>query len=228
LGGTPGTPAPVRTRPAQPAVRRPRPAPTGPAQILAIGCSTGGPEALTRVLTALPVDLPVPVVVVQHMPPLFTKLFADRLDRSIAVHVVEAADGEELRPGTVYIAPGDYHLEIVRDGDKGRTRLQQGPPENFCRPAVDVLFRSVASAYGAHVAAAVLTGMGTDGRRGCESLLEAGAGIIAQDEATSVVWGMPGAVAQAGLADAVLPIDDIADALLAHIARRPALATRRA
>jgi two-component system chemotaxis response regulator CheB len=226
--GTPGTPAPVRPRSAQPAVRRPRPAPTGPAQIRAIGCSTGGPEALSRVLTALPADLPVPVVVVQHMPPLFTKLFADRLDRSIAVHVVEAADGEELRPGTVYIAPGDYHLEIVRDGDKGRTRLQQGPPENFCRPAVDVLFRSVASAYGAHVAAAVLTGMGTDGRRGCESLLEAGAGIIAQDEATSVVWGMPGAVAQAGLADAVLPIDDIADALLAQVARRPALATRRA
>jgi two-component system chemotaxis response regulator CheB len=214
-----------------PAVRAPsRPivaaAPSGPPQridILAVGCSTGGPEALTTVMTRMPADLPVPVVVVQHMPPVFTRLFAERLDRAGKLRVVEATDGLTLVPGTVYVAPGDRHLEVVRTGTVTRTRLHDGPPECFCRPAVDVLFRSVASAYRGSALGLVLTGMGQDGKRGSEMLREAGSRVIVQDEATSVVWGMPGAVAGAGLAEAVLPLDQIGSAVLERITamRRP-------
>jgi two-component system chemotaxis response regulator CheB len=216
---------------AAPALRRslPRPVlatPQGPPKrvdLLAIGCSTGGPEALTSVLRALPADLGVPVVVVQHMPPVFTRLFAERLDRACALSVVEATSNMPLRPGTVYLAPGDHHLEVARTGASFHTKLHDGPPECFCRPAVDVLFRSVAASHGGSVLAVVLTGMGQDGKRGSEHLRAAGARILAQDEATSVVWGMPGAVAQAGLADAVLPLDAIAPAITERIAaqRRP-------
>jgi two-component system chemotaxis response regulator CheB len=199
---------------------------TGQPDVVAIGCSTGGPEALSAVLTALPAQLPVPVVVVQHMPPLFTRLFAERLNRSCGLSVSEAVDGVELQNGHVYIAPGDFHLEVVNDGRAVRTRLQQGPPENFCRPAVDVLFRSVAKAYGGNTLAVVLTGMGSDGRRGCELLKDAGAAVLVQDEATSVVWGMPGAVASAGLADEMLPISQIAPAVISRLARRGEKAAR--
>jgi two-component system chemotaxis response regulator CheB len=150
------------------------------------------------------------------MPPVFTKMFAERLDRSCALRVVEAAGDEPVRPGTVYIAPGDFHLEVVRSGTSVVTRLTTAPPENFCRPAVDVLFRSVAQVYGGNVLATVLTGMGQDGRRGAEVLRTAGAEVVAQDEETSVVWGMPGAVTQAGLADAVLPLPQIAGHLIAR------------
>jgi two-component system chemotaxis response regulator CheB len=197
----------------------PRAAPaTGPVEVLAIGCSTGGPAALTKVLTGLPAALPVPVVVVQHMPPVFTKMFAERLDRLGELHVVEAADRMPLTAGTVYIAPGDHHLEVVRSGTATVTKLHDGPQENFCRPAVDVLFRSVAARYGRSVLAVVLTGMGSDGRRGSAALRAAGASVFAQDQATSVVWGMPGAVAEAGLAEAVLPLDGIAPAVLKRLA----------
>jgi two-component system chemotaxis response regulator CheB len=192
------------------AVRRP--------EILAIGASTGGPEALTRVLAALPETLPVPVVVVQHMPAVFTRLFAGRLDRACAVQVVEATDGDLLRPGVVYIAPGDRHLEIAGRPGERRTRLSDGPPENFCRPAVDVLFRSVAATFGAGALALVLTGMGSDGNRGAEALHEAGATIVVQDRVSAVVWGMPGSIVAAGLADAVLPLDEIAAAVAARVA----------
>jgi two-component system chemotaxis response regulator CheB len=207
-------------------------APAGPPKqidLLAVGCSTGGPEALTNVLTRMPADLPVPVVVVQHMPPVFTRLFAERLDRASKLHVTEAVDGVTLQPGHVYIAPGDRHLEVVRHGTLARTRLHDGPPECFCRPAVDVLFRSVAAAYKGSALGLVLTGMGQDGKRGSESLREAGSRVVVQDEATSVVWGMPGAVAGAGLAEAVLPLDQIGSAVLERIIamRRPQAAGAR-
>ncbi|GGJ82189.1 hypothetical protein GCM10010123_09890 [Pilimelia anulata] len=179
---------------------------TGRVDVLAIGSSTGGPDALARVLAALPAGLPVPVVVVQHMPPVFTTMFADRLDRTVALAVREAAADTPLRPGHVYIAPGDRHLEVVRRGTEVVTRLTEAPPENSCRPAVDVLFRSVAATYGRGTLATVLTGMGHDGRAGADVLHRAGAEIVVQDEQSSVVWGMPGAVAEAGLADSIKPL----------------------
>ena len=186
-------------------------------EVVAIGCSTGGPDALSKVLRALPANLPVPVVVVQHMPPVFTKMFAERLDRTCGLTVVEAADGMTVVPGSVYIAPGDLHMEVVRRGQEVTIRVKHGPPENFCRPAVDVLFRSVNSVYGKATLAVILTGMGQDGRRGCEALSAAGAEILAQDEATSVVWGMPGSVTNAGLADAVLPLNGVASHLISRV-----------
>ncbi len=193
-------------------------APTGSRfDILAIGCSTGGPEALTTVLKGFPRDLPVPVVVVQHMPPVFTKLFADRLESGTALTVHEATDGMTLAPGHVYIAPGDHHLVVKANGAGVSTSLNQGPPENFCRPAVDPMFRSVATTYGSKTLACVLTGMGSDGKLGAGILKSGGAHVVAQDEATSVVWGMPGAVTTAGHADAVLPLLDIAPYLLAAL-----------
>jgi two-component system chemotaxis response regulator CheB len=188
-------------------------APAARVEVVAVGCSTGGPEALAKVVAGLPRSLPVPVVVVQHMPPLFTRLFAERLHRLGTLQVQEATDGVPLQPGHVYVAPGDRHLEVVRSGGTVLTRLQDGPPENFCRPAVDVLFRSVAQVYGGAALGVVLTGMGSDGRRGCEPLRAAGCRVIVQDAATSVVWGMPGAVAGAGLATAELPLTQIAGAV---------------
>jgi two-component system chemotaxis response regulator CheB len=218
LPGLTGLPRPA-TKPAAgapaPATTRPR---TDRVEILAVGCSTGGPDALAKVLQALPASLPVPIVVVQHMPPVFTKMFAERLNRTCALDVIEAAGEEQVVPGKVYIAPGDFHLEVVRSGTSVLTKLTSAQPENFCRPAVDVLFRSVAKAYGGKVLATVLTGMGQDGRRGAEVLRAEGAEIVAQDEETSVVWGMPGAVTHAGLADAVLPLPEIANYLISRTA----------
>ncbi|HEV7962140.1 MAG TPA: chemotaxis response regulator protein-glutamate methylesterase [Actinoplanes sp.] len=212
----PGSPRLGASAPAAPA----RPARRGPqsrVDILAIGSSTGGPDALTKVLTAMPGDLPVPVVVTQHMPPVFTRMFAERLDRSVSLTVVEAAEGMELAAGTVYIAPGDKHLLLRRRGAGTVTQLSSAPPENSCRPAVDVMFRSVAALYGPATYAAVLTGMGHDGRGGAKVLRDAGAEVLAQDEASSVVWGMPGAVVGAGLADEVLPLDKIAGYLVTRV-----------
>jgi two-component system chemotaxis response regulator CheB len=186
--------------------------------VIAVGCSTGGPDALSRVVRALPATLAVPVVVVQHMPPVFTKMFADRLDRTTNLTVVEAVSDMPVKAGTVYIAPGDHHMEVTRRGTDVFTKLHSGPPENFCRPAVDVLFRSVARVYGAATLAVILTGMGQDGKKGAEALRTSGAEIVAQDEASSVVWGMPGAVASAGLANAVLGLDDIARHLITRTA----------
>jgi two-component system chemotaxis response regulator CheB len=214
-------PAPVRTgeprTPAAPA-RPLRSGPQGRVDLIALGSSTGGPDALTKVLMGLPADLPVPIVVTQHMPPVFTRMFAERLDRSTPLKVVEAADGMELTPGTVYVAPGEKHLVLHRRGTAVLIQLSGAPPENSCRPAVDVMFRSVAQLYGASAYAVVLTGMGHDGRAGAKLLREAGAEVLAQDEATSVVWGMPGAVVGAGLADAVLPLDRIASCLTTRLA----------
>jgi len=159
----------------------------------------------------------VPIVVTQHMPPVFTRMFAERLNRSTPLHVVEAAAGMELTPGTVYIAPGDRHLLLHRRGTATVTQLSNAPPENSCRPAVDAMFRSVAAVFGPAACAAVLTGMGQDGRIGAKALRDAGAEVLAQDEATSVVWGMPGAVVTAGLVGEILPLDKIAPALLSRV-----------
>jgi two-component system chemotaxis response regulator CheB len=151
------------------------------------------------------------------MPPVFTKMFAERLDRSTPLRVFEAGDGMELAAGTVYIAPGDFHLLLNRRGTATLTQLSGAPQENSCRPAVDVMFRSVAALYGASAYATVLTGMGHDGRGGAKVLRDAGAEVLAQDEATSVVWGMPGAVVGAGLADEVLPLERIAAFLVNRV-----------
>lgn len=213
----PGTmPPSVRLplRPSGPVVQ-----PTGRVDLLAIGSSTGGPDALSALLPNLPGTLAVPVVIVQHMPPVFTKMFAQRLDSKCALTVKEAEDGDLLLPGRVLIAPGDHHMELRSVGTGTVVRLTQGPPENFCRPAVDVLFRSAAQAYGDRVLAVVLTGMGSDGARGAEVLRAAGGEVVAQDEKTSVVWGMPGAVVGAGLAHRVLPLELIGRDVLEVLAR---------
>jgi two-component system chemotaxis response regulator CheB len=177
--------------------------------VVAIGVSTGGPNALQSLLPTLGLDLPVPVLVVQHMPATFTRLLADRLSHVRGGHVEEAAAGTVAQPGTIYIAPGDFHMTIERRDGKAVLNLSKEPPENSCRPAVDPLFRSVAAMYGNKAVAVVLTGMGRDGSAGCEHLRESGAQILVQDEATSVVWGMPGLVARKGLADEVLPLDQL-------------------
>ena len=220
LTGRPVTPAGHRAPP--PAALPPRPAaprtaPSRKPAVLVIGSSTGGPEALARVLPALPASLPVPVLLVQHMPPVFTRQFAQRLDRLCSLRVVEAVDGTLLQPGTVHLAPGDRHL-VVRPTARGlQTALTQDPPENFCRPAVDPLFRSAVAAYDGAVLGVVLTGMGSDGRNGAGVIRQAGGTVLAQDQATSVVWGMPGAVTQAGYADEVLPLDRVAEAIHRHL-----------
>lgn len=209
--------------PAQP-VTRPALArgPLHPVEILAIGVSTGGPNALAELLPALPADFPVPVVIVQHMPALFTKLLAERLHAKSALNIRECIAGEVLRPGHVWIAPGGQHMVVERGNGQVRLGTQQEAPENSCRPAVDVLFRSVVKAYGAGTLALVLTGMGRDGLRGCELIHRANGQILTQDEASSVVWGMPGAVAQAGLADKVLPLNQLAPEIMRRVHREAA------
>jgi two-component system chemotaxis response regulator CheB len=176
--------------------------------------STGGPNALAEILSALPIDFPAPIMLVQHMPNMFTRLLAERLNGQTALAVVEAAQGQVVARGTVYVAPGDSHLSLQRRGGSIVTALSQEPPEHSHRPAADVLFRSVAEAYGAHALALVLTGMGEDGLRGSEDIHRAGGRVLVQDEATSLVWEMPGRVARAGLADAVLPLAAIAGELV--------------
>ena len=178
-------------------------------RVLGIGVSTGGPQALSQLIPQLPAGLRVPVLLVQHMPPMFTRLLAERLDSLSALSAVEAVDGMELRAGTVYVAPGDYHLRVRRSGTGLFAALDQGPPENSCRPAVDVLFRSLAETFGKDVLSVVLTGMGFDGLRGTRALKAAGGCSLVQDQASSTVWGMPGAVAEAGLADGVLPLSEL-------------------
>ena len=199
-----------RTPQPTPAALADRPARTGPHELLVIGASIGGPDAVAAVVCALPGNLPVPVLIVQHMPPIFTRLFAQRLDRTSQLAVVEGQPGMGLTPGLVVVAPGDSHL-LVADGRRGPVAAtNQAPRQNGCRPAVDVLFSSAAARFGDRVLACVLTGMGQDGLQGSRRLHAAGSEIVVQDEATSVVWGMPGAVAAAGLADRVLPLPRIA------------------
>ena len=208
-------------RPPTPRGRAPSRAPVG---VLAVGSSTGGPDALATVLAALPANLSVPVVVVQHMPPVFTRLLAERLDAGCPLTVREAEAGDVLVPGQVLLARGGAHLELIRKGTGVTARLSDAPPVNFCRPSVDVLFRSVAEVYGGAALGLVLTGMGRDGEQGAGAIRRAGGEIVVQDEATSVVWGMPGAVASAGQADRVLPLQRIGPELLTLVGRRVAAA----
>lgn len=213
----------LRSTTVRPAARFPR-----RCDAVVIGSSTGGPQALTNVLTKLPANFPAPIVIVQHMPPMFTHHLAVRLDQMCQLKVREAAADETLRPGEVLIAPGDFHLELRRRGSEIKTVLHQGPPENSCRPAVDALFRSAAQAFGPNCLSVVLTGMGHDGLRGAERIVQAGGSVVAQDEATSVVWGMPRAVTEAGLADQVLPLNAISQELLRRAtAVRPTVAACR-
>ncbi len=195
-------------------ISRPRPGVMFPrVDVIAIGSSTGGPNALAEVLPLLPAHFPVPVLITQHMPPIFTKHLADRLAMKRNGPVTEAQSGDRLEPGKAYIAPGDYHLGLERRKDGVYVKLNRQPPENSCRPAVDVMLRSVAEVYGARSLTVILTGMGSDGLVGCTPLHKAGARVIVQDEQSSIVWGMPGSVARAGLAHQVLPLNQIAQAI---------------
>ncbi|MEE9319334.1 MAG: chemotaxis-specific protein-glutamate methyltransferase CheB [Granulosicoccus sp.] len=185
--------------------------------ILAIGVSTGGPEALARVLPQLPGDLRVPVVIVQHMPAEFTNKLAQRLDGGTTLKVKEGQSGDKLRGGTIYIAPGDFHMVLERIGDDVVITLNKTPPENSCRPAVDVLFRSVAEIYGAQSLAVIMTGMGSDGVKGAEILAKVGSKILVQDQESSVVWGMPRLVVEAGFASEIVPLDKFADTIMRYL-----------
>ena len=178
-------------------------------KVFAIGCSTGGPNALAALFGDITARLPVPGVIVQHMPPLFTKMLAERLGKNSPNQFFEGEDGQKVDNGCIYIAPGGRHMELRREGANVVLRLHDEPPENSCRPAVDVLFRSVASIYGGSTLALIMTGMGQDGLRGCQHIRERGGRVIVQDEASSVVWGMPGYVAQAGLAEKILPLPQL-------------------
>lgn len=203
-------PAPVARALPKPASARP--------QCLLIGASTGGPRAVERVLLDLKPVLPrIPVLIVQHMPPMFTAVFAEHLRSLLSIPTREAKDGEDIMPGNILIAPGGRHMGVASTGRKAIIRLNDDPPESFCRPAVDVLFREAAAVYGSSAIAAVLTGMGSDGTQGARHLTNAGCMVIAQDEATSIVWGMPGSIAKAGLAHEVLPLEAIGRALKNHI-----------
>ncbi|MEW6368102.1 MAG: chemotaxis-specific protein-glutamate methyltransferase CheB [Acidobacteriota bacterium] len=181
----------------------------GGRDVIAIGVSTGGPVALRALLQEVPADIAATILIVQHMPPVFTKRLADQLNTVSRVRVKEAEDGEEALYGTAYIAPGDYHMEVRRRGSAPAIVLTRGAPENSVRPAVDVLFRSVASTFGNRALGVVLTGMGSDGYAGSQALKARGAIVIAQDEASSVIWGMPRFVAEAGLADRVCALADM-------------------
>ena len=207
------------------AAARPEPArvPAAPAawqstrvrpKVVVIGVSTGGPTALGAILPELPAEFPLPVLVVQHMPPLFTRLLAERLHSACRLPVEEAGNGDPVEAGKILIAPGDFHLKVASNGGGVRVFLDQSPPQNSCRPAVDALFASIGEVYGGAVIAAILTGMGQDGLHGAEILKAQGASVLAQDEASSVVWGMPGAVVNAGLADRVLPLDQVVPEIL--------------
>jgi two-component system, chemotaxis family, protein-glutamate methylesterase/glutaminase len=183
-------------------------------RIIAIGASTGGTEAIREVLEEMPPDAPA-IVISQHIPAAFSKPFADRMNRSSPMAVCEAQDGQQILPGHVYIAPGDRHLLVERDGARYLCRLSSGPHVNRHRPSVDVMFRSVAQNVGPNAVGVLLTGMGDDGARGLREMLEAGAATIAQDEASSVVWGMPGSAVKIGAAAHVLPLHQIAAQVLA-------------
>ena len=186
-------------------------------QAVVVGSSTGGPVALTTFIEMLPPDFPLPIAIVQHMPAMFTSLLAERLNSISPLEIREGTHDMEFASGRVIIGPGGLHMRLERDATACRVRLDSGPPENSCRPAVDVLFRSAAGVFGGAVLTVVLTGMGKDGLLGSEHLRRLGSPVIVQDAATSTVWGMPGAIAQAGLADAVLPLPQIVPELMRYL-----------
>lgn len=194
--------------------RRPLVARTTPAEVIAIGCSTGGPNALSTIFARWPTRLSVPIVIVQHMPPLFTRMLAERLTTMGTIPVSEARAGDLIRPGHAYIAPGGFHLGFVRDGDGVRAVITDGPPENSCRPAIDVMFRSAAQIWGRGVVGAVLTGMGYDGTRGAEAIVDAGGEMLVQEPSSCVVATMPNSVSAAGLARESLPLEGLVAGLV--------------
>ncbi len=204
-GSRPTGPAPIVLRP---------PSNMAPA-VIAIGSSTGGPQALFTVLGGLPANLTLPILITQHMPPTFTTILAQHIARTTNRPAAEAVDGEPVRPGRIYLAPGDFHMRVEASGTDRVLRLSKDAPENFCRPAVDPMLRSLATVYGPSVLSVILTGMGSDGAKGGAAIVAAGGTVVAQDESTSVVWGMPGAAATAGICSAILSLSDIAP----HIAR---------
>ena len=211
-----GAPRAVRPAPAMPAVSVPAPVVTAPRTgpklaptVLAIGASTGGPPALLKVFTALKGAVTQPIFLTQHMPATFTALLAEQLSRAGDRPCREGVEGELVEAGRCYIAPGGWHMTVVRERAGPTIRLNQDAPESFCRPAVDPMFRSLAKVYGPGVLAVILTGMGGDGAKGCVALADAGGRFVVQDEATSVVWGMPGAAAETGRAEKVLPLDEV-------------------
>jgi two-component system chemotaxis response regulator CheB len=191
-----------------------------PVDVLAIGASTGGPNALAELMPAIPEDFPVPIVIVQHMPPVFTRLLAARLNERSPLTIQEGKAGQVLNRGEAWIAAGDYHMTVERHGTSVRLATNQDPQENSCRPAVDPLFRSVAKVFGANVLAVVLTGMGYDGVQGARHIRERGGQVFVQDEASSVVWGMPGQVAAAGFADAIYPLNSMAKEIIRRVAMK--------
>lgn len=200
-------PTPVRPKPEPAPITLRTPADFRP-DVLAIGSSTGGPQALFEVLSHLK-DLKQPILITQHMPATFTTILAEHITRQCGIACTEAKDGEPIVGGHAYVAPGDFHMLVVQKNGVNCLALTKDPPENFCRPAVDPMLRSIVKAYGRRVLVTILTGMGHDGQRGSENVVQAGGSIIGQDEASSVVWGMPGAVATAGLCSAVLPLKEI-------------------
>jgi two-component system, chemotaxis family, protein-glutamate methylesterase/glutaminase len=202
------------TRPFIPA--RPR---SKPFRVLAIGVSTGGPTALGEVLPEIPADFPLPIIIVQHMPPLFTQFLADRLNSRSKIRVVEACQQMIVEAGTAYIAPGDYHMRFEQRQGQIRIVLDQGPSENSCRPAVDVMLRSAAEVFQGDILVTILTGMGQDGRLGAELVKSRGGYVIAQDSESSVVWGMPGAVVEAGLADMVVSLKSVAQSIVRQVGK---------
>jgi two-component system, chemotaxis family, protein-glutamate methylesterase/glutaminase len=221
--------ASVKARPSESVVKD-----SSPIEVVVIGLSTGGPSALEQLLPRLPKDFPVPVLIVQHMPKLFTRALAERLDRCCPLRVQEAYDNATIRPGTVWLAPGDAHMEVAPrysmggenrkiEGRSSRVKLHQQGPLNHCKPAVDYLFFSAARLYGPGTLALVMTGMGADGLDGARAVHEGGGVVFAQDEATSAVWGMPGRVSEAGIASATLPLWGIASAVKQRVSvGRPA------
>jgi two-component system chemotaxis response regulator CheB len=189
---------------------------------IAIGSSTGGPQALFKVFQMLGKVPNLPIFVTQHMPATFTTILAEHLAQASGMPAAEAKDGEPVTPGRIYVAPGDFHMTIHVEGTRKVMRLDKNPPENFCRPAVDPMLRSLAKVYGGKVLTLILTGMGQDGMKGGKEIINAGGVVVAQDEGTSVVWGMPGAVTGAGLCSAVLPLSDIAPFLRKTLSRMAA------
>lgn len=191
-------------------------------EVLAIGSSTGGPQALMSVLGALPASFRLPILITQHMPATFTTILAEHITRSANRPCSEAKDGDVIQSGQIYVAPGDYHMVVEAQGVQRVLRLLKTPPENFCRPSVDPMLRSMVQVYGRRILCTILTGMGHDGMRGAEQVVAAGGTVIAQDEASSVVWGMPGAVANAGLCSAVLPLTELPGQILKLASRSAA------
>ena len=188
-------------------------------EIVILGVSTGGPHALERLLTEFPANFPVPVLIVQHMPAVFTNFLAERLNTKTRIRVLEGKPGDVLKGEHAWIAAGNFHMVIEKKNAEAVIQTNQESPQNFCRPSVDVLFQSVAKLFGAHTLAVVLTGMGQDGLQGCKAIREAGGQIIVQDKASSVVWGMPGAVVKAGLADKIVPLDMLGYEIIARVSK---------